>query len=45
MQSFEHEIESARFGISEKFEVKEDYRQHMPKVPHGAMTADERKAT
>lgn len=44
-ESFEIETELAWFGISEKWEVKETYRQHMPKVPHGAMTTDERKAT
>ena len=43
--SFEIETELAWFGISEKWEVKESYRQHMPKVLHGAMTTDERKAT
>ena len=44
-ESFEIETESAWFGISEKWEVKESYRQHMPKVPHGATTMDEWKAT
>ena len=44
-ESFEIETELAWFGISEKWEVKESYRQHMPKVPHGATTMDEWKAT
>ena len=44
-ESFEIETELAWFGISEKWEVKESYRQHMPKVPHEATTMDEWKAT
>ena len=44
-ESFEIETELVWFGISEKWEVNECYCQHMPKVPHGAMTTDGRKAT
>lgn len=44
-ETFEFETEAAWFGISEKWEVKEGYRQHLPKVSHGAMTTDERKAS
>ena len=44
-ESFEIETELAWFGISERWEVKESYRQHMQKISHGALTRDDWKAT
>ena len=42
-ESFEVETELAWFGISDRWEVREEYRQHLPQVSHLLMTTDERQ--
>lgn len=44
VESFDTETELAWFGISDKWEVREGFVQHMPRVHHVSMTAEERKA-
>ena len=40
-ESFEVETELAWFGIPDKWEVREEYRQHLPQVSHLLMKTDE----
>ena len=41
VESFDTETELAWFGISNKWEVREGFVQHMPRVHHVSMTAEE----
>ena len=42
-ESLEVETELVWFAISDKWEVRQEYREHMPRVSHLLMTADERQ--
>lgn len=43
VESFDTETELAWFGISDRWEVREGFVQHIPQVPHVSMTAEVRK--
>ena len=43
-ESFKIESELTWFGVSDKWEVKQEYRKYMPQTPHAAMSSDERKS-
>ena len=44
VESFDTETELAWFGISDKWEVREGFVQHMPRVHHVSTAAEARKA-
>ena len=42
VESFDYEEEMAWFGMSEKWQVKDDYRRYMPTIQYSGMSPDER---